>query len=166
MLATVSFVKAALSMCAGMGMLTPCQLGGLADSGPLAEEWPINAKPGECYALVYVPPEYATETFAVVPFEYEGVEEVQGGQPASEFFLAQDRRPAHETFQIDVPWKSPRAAQMSMSADYRTVSRQRLVPAHTTRTAEYTEVERIIKVSEGRLLWKQVSCDNGDDLGV
>ncbi len=165
MLATVSFVKVALSLCAGMGTLTPCQPGGVADSGPLAEDVPLNAKPGECYALVYVPPEYATETFAVVPFEYEWVEEREGGQPASEFLLAQDRRPP-QTLQIHFPWKSPRAAQMSMSTDYRTVGRQRLVPAHTTRTAEYTEVERTVKVSEGKLVWKQVSCDSGEDLGV
>jgi hypothetical protein len=57
-----------------------------APAGELAAALPPNAKPGECYAKVYIPPEYKTvaervmvreayEQLEVVPAQYEWVEE-------------------------------------------------------------------------------------------
>jgi hypothetical protein len=102
MLASAVRVTCVLVLCAGTVALTGCACGSAQGacitakpqceqqcgpkSGELAAALPPNAKPGECYAKVYVPPEYKTvtervmvrdayEQLEVVPAQYEWVEE-------------------------------------------------------------------------------------------
>jgi len=97
-------VAGLLSLCVGLTALTPanaenprcpagavCPQPGMTDSDAL----PPNARPGECYTKVYVPPEFATVTerikvrdaydeLEVVPARYEWVEERVCVKEASE----------------------------------------------------------------------------------
>jgi hypothetical protein len=175
-------VTCALSLTASMGALTGGDCGSAkaagfntdaacqahsTDSTQLAEELPPDARPGECYAKVYLPPEYKT---VVEPVKARGAFEEIELTPA-QYALVVKPPPLQRTPQIEFPAKPAHVGDVSALAEYQTIRRQKPVPPPTTRTvyvttAEYTEIQRTIKVSDGKMLWKRVNCDDNEGAGT
>jgi hypothetical protein len=183
-----------------------------------ASALPPNAKPGECFAKVWVPPVFknvterilvrdASETIEVVPAKYEWVEERRlvkeastelevvpaefasrevtiqtnpghtdwevnknatcahpQSEPARDIFCLVSHPPESRTIQTQRVCKPPQVKTVCIPAEYETVRRQRLACAATTKRvcipAEYDTIEKTVKVCDGRMAWKQVSCDH------
>ncbi len=182
-----------------------------------AEALPPNAKPGECYAKFYVPPEYKTvtervmvraayEEMEIIPAQYEWVEErvcvkdaseqlrampaefatrevnlqvrpaetvwevnknptcvADTNQPARDVFCLVNHAAVHQTLQTQCLAKPAQVERECVPAEYQTIRRQKLVAPATTRKvcipAEYAEVQKTIKVCDGKMVWKRVVCD-------
>lgn len=197
----------------------PCE----KPAGEMTAELPPNAKPGECYAKVFVPPQFktttervvireASEQLEVIPAKYEWVEErvcvkdesrrlieepaefahkdvtVQvasahtdwevnkdcappAGQPTRDVFCLVNHEPEQRTLRVQCQVKPPQVREETIPAEYETVRRQKLVTPATTRKicipAEYETVEKSVKVCDGRMAWKKVTCEkNGEAYGV
>jgi hypothetical protein len=154
MLASLMKFTCALSLSAGMAALTG------TDSGQLAQALPSDAQPGACYAQVYVPPEYKTVT---EPVKARGAYDEIEATPA-QYELVVDHQPLQHTPRIEWLGTPVNAGRVSLAAEYHTVHTQQLLSSATTRTvyvttAEYTEIEKTIKVRDAGMAWKRVNCD-------
>jgi len=91
----------------------PCE----KNSGEMTAALPANAKPGECYAKVFVPPTFknvtervlvrdASETIEIVPARYEWVEEKVLVKDASTQLVVVDAQfaPRERTLEVDAGW--------------------------------------------------------------
>lgn len=194
----------------------PCVRG--ADE--VAAELPPHARPGECYAKVWVPPKFetvserimvkpASERLEIIPAEYEWVEErvcvkeastrlieepaefadkevtlqvepahtdwvinkavcelPKGGQPTKDVYCLVNYPPAQKTVHTQCMVKPARVKEECIPAQFDTVRRQKLVHAATTKRicipAEYENIDKTIKVCDGRMAWQRVNCEKVD----
>jgi hypothetical protein len=146
---------------------TACQAHRGTDSGQPAEALPPDAKPGECYARVYVPPEYKTVT---EPVKARGAYEEIEVTPA-QYELAVKLPPLRQARLIGFLAKPADVGKVGVPGEDLTTRSQKLPSPPTTRTvyvttAEYTEVQRTIKVRDGKTIWKRVNCKDNEGVAT
>jgi uncharacterized protein YgiM (DUF1202 family) len=120
---------------------------------PDSDSPPLDAKPGECYARVNVPPEVTTVQEQVLKHEaYQKVEVI----PA-----------INETTEETVQVKEASKRIEVVPAEYETKTEQMLVRPATTRLevvpAEYDEVSEQVLVRAGYTKWEQCAPTGGNN---
>ncbi|NLG42698.1 MAG: hypothetical protein GX547_05595, partial [Phycisphaerae bacterium] len=84
-------------------------------------------------------------------------------QPARDVFCLVNHAAVHQTLQTQCLAKPAQVERECVPAEYQTIRRQKLVAPATTRKvcipAEYAEVQKTIKVCDGKMVWKRVVCD-------
>jgi len=101
---------------------------------------PPGAKPGECYTRIYLPPRYGSKIEEVVVAD--GTEHVE--VIPAEYETVEEKVPIHESY---TTWKTGRGPIQKIDAS-------------TGEIMCLVEGERVMKIADGGLAWRQILCEN------